>query len=107
MLGCGMRRGAAEGAQCCPAGAGRGSWRSTARAPRSAPAAAVTAQEEREEGGLRPHLLPSPSLRHIPQRAELVSRVEGQKILKLKAQAFPTFFSIQVLQLLWGCGELL
>lgn len=78
--------------RCCPGRAGRGRWRSAVRTPRSAPAAPGTA---REEGGLRSHLLASPSSRHIPQPAEL----EGQRLLKLKAQAFSTFFNIQVLQL--------
>lgn len=87
--------------------AGRGRWRSAVRTPRSSPAAPGTAREEREEGGLRSHLLTSPLSRHILQRAELVSRVEGQRLLKLKAQAFSTFFNIRVLQLLIECGELL
>lgn len=85
-----------EGCGAARAGAGRGRWRSAVRPPRSVPAAPVTARGEREKGGLRSHLLPSPSPRHIPQRAELVSRVEGQRLLKLKAQAFSTFFNIQV-----------
>lgn len=41
------------------------------------------------------------------QGAGFVSRIEGQKTLKLKALTFSTFFSIQDLRLLWGCGELL
>lgn len=46
-------------------------------------------REERQHGGLRPHLSPAPSPRHIPQRAQLLSRAEGQRLLKVKLRRSP------------------
>lgn len=54
-----------------PGRAGKGRWWS---------AAPVAEQGEEEESGLHPHLSPIPSSPRIPQRAELVPKVEGQKI---------------------------
>lgn len=88
--------------RCCAGGGRQGALAERGPLGSGARWAAGTAwQERQEEGGLRPRLLPAS--RHIPQRAELGPRVEGQRLLKPKVQAFSAFFSIQVLQLFGGC----
>lgn len=98
MLGSAMPQERCGAARAGPAG-GAGGARSARPAP-LLPLRSPRGGRGREEGGLRSHLLPTPPPLHIPQRAQLVSRVEGQRLLKLKVQAFSTFFNIQVLQLL-------